>query len=142
MLEHPAAVLGASDAGAHVMTICDGSMNSFMLTHWARDRTRGAVLLLEQVVKMMSHDTARSIGITDRGTLEVGMRADINVIDFERLRLGKPTIVDDLPEGASRLLQDVSGYRLTMVNGVITREHDKATGQLPGRVLRRGHRDH
>jgi N-acyl-D-aspartate/D-glutamate deacylase len=138
MLEHPAAVLGASDAGAHVMTICDGSMNSFMLTHWARDRQRGAVLPLEQVVKMMSHDTARSIGITDRGTLEVGMRADINVIDFERLSLGKPTIVDDLPEGASRLLQDVSGYRLTMVNGVITREHDEATGELPGRVLRHG----
>lgn len=78
------------------------------------------------------------MGITDRGTLEVGMRADINVIDFERLTFGKPTIVEDLPEGSRRLLQAVSGYRLTMVNGVITREYDEATGQLPGRVLRHG----
>ena len=118
------------------MTICDGSMNSFMLTHWARDRSRGAVIPLEQVVRMMTHDTARSIGILDRGTLEPGMRADINVIDFGNLALGKPTIVDDLPQGASRLLQDVRGYRLTMVNGTITREHDQATGEMPGRLLR------
>lgn len=136
MIEHPATVLGASDAGAHVMTICDGSMNSFMLTHWARDRSRGAVIPLEQVVRMMTHDTARSIGILDRGTLEPGMRADINVIDFGNLALGKPTIVDDLQQGASRLLQDVRGYRLTMVNGTITREHDQATGEMPGRLLR------
>lgn len=136
MLEHPATVLGASDAGAHVMTICDGSMNSFMLTHWARDRSRGQLIPLEKVIRMMTYDTARSIGITDRGTLEPGMRADLNVIDFDNLALGKPTIVDDLPEGASRLLQDVRGYRLTVVNGIITRENDKATGELPGRLLR------
>ena len=136
MIEHPATVLGASDAGAHVMTICDGSMNSFMLTHWARDRSRGPIIPLEQVVRMMSHDTARSMGIADRGTLEPGMRADINVIDFDKLELGKPTIVDDLPQGASRLLQPVSGYRMTMVNGAITREYDEPTGAMPGRLLR------
>ncbi len=136
MLEHSASVLGASDAGAHVMTICDGSMNSFMLTHWARDRRRGATMPVEQVVRMMSHDTARSMGIRDRGTLEPGMRADINLIDFANLTLGKPTVVDDLPEGASRLLQEVRGFEMTMVGGVITRENDRATGEMPGRVLR------
>ncbi|MDR7101357.1 amidohydrolase family protein [Croceicoccus sp. BE223] len=136
MLEHPASVLGASDAGAHVMTICDGSMNSFMLTHWARDRRRGPTMPVEQVVRMMSRDTARSMGIRDRGTLEPGMRADINLIDFANLTLGKPTIVDDLPEGASRLLQDVRGFQMTVVGGTVTREDDSATGALPGRVLR------
>lgn len=136
MLEHPASVLGASDAGAHVMTICDGSMNSFMLTHWARDRRRGPTMPVEQVVRMMSRDTARSMGIRDRGTLEPGMRADINLIDFANLALGKPTIVDDLPEGASRLLQDVRGFQMTVVGGTVTREDDRATGALPGRVLR------
>ena len=137
MMIRPSAVLGASDAGAHVMTICDGSMNSFMLTHWARDRTRGPRLPLETVVRMMTRDTARSIGIVDRGVLAPGLRADVNIVDLDRLALGRPTVVDDLPDNASRLLQDVRGYRATIVAGVPTREHDVATGALPGRLLRR-----
>ncbi|MFS0738607.1 amidohydrolase family protein [Sphingomonas sp. 1P06PA] len=137
LMARDAAILGASDAGAHVMTICDGSMNSFMLTHWARDRRRGATLPVEQVVRMMTADTARAYNLRDRGRIAPGLRADLNVIDFDALKLGRPTIVDDLPGGASRLLQSVSGYRATIVAGVPTREHDQATGARPGRLLRR-----
>lgn len=137
MLERPGAVLGASDAGAHVMTICDGSMNSFMLAHWGRDRTRGPRMPVETIVRKMTRDTAESIGIHDRGRLEVGLRADVNIINFDRLKLERPTIVDDLPTGASRLLQGVTGYRATIVGGTVTREHDAATGAMPGRLLRR-----
>jgi N-acyl-D-amino-acid deacylase len=136
MLVRPSAVLGASDAGAHVMTICDGSIHTFMLTHWGRDRRRGAKLPLPHIVRMMTSDTATSVGIHDRGRLAPGLRADVNVIDFERLSLQRPTIVDDLPTGASRLLQAVSGYRATIVGGAVTREHDVATGAMPGRLLR------
>ncbi|WP_156679840.1 N-acyl-D-amino-acid deacylase family protein [Sphingomonas profundi] len=137
LMERPGAVLGASDAGAHVMTICDGSMNSFMLIHWGRDRRRGPTLPVETIVRMMTSDTAGSIGIGDRGRIAVGLRADLNVIDFERLALSPPAVVDDLPTGASRLLQQVSGYRATIVAGQVTREHDRPTGAMPGRLLRR-----
>lgn len=137
MMLRPGAVIGGSDAGAHVMTISDGAMNTFMLTHWGRDRRRGEKLPLELIVRMMSRDTAEAVGIHDRGRLEPGLRADINVIDMDRLALDRPTIVDDLPTGASRLLQAVSGYRATLVGGVVTREHDAATGSLPGGLLRK-----
>lgn len=137
MMLRPGAVLGASDAGAHVMTICDGSTNTFMLTHWGRDRTRGERLPVETIVRMMTSDTARSVGIHDRGRIEVGLRADLNVIDFERLSLSAPGVVDDLPGGASRLLQTVVGYRATIVAGQITRENDLPTGAMPGRLLRK-----
>ncbi len=136
MLTSPAAVLGASDAGAHVMTISDGSIHSFMLQHWVRDRRRGAPLPLEQVVRMMTSDCADAIGLNDRGVIRPGLKADINIIDLDNLRLEKPTFVNDLPSGASRLMQAVTGYRATIVSGVITREHDKPTGALPGRLLR------
>lgn len=137
MMVRPGAVLGASDAGAHVMTICDGSINTFMLTHWGRDRTRGERLPVETIVKMMTADTARAVGIVDRGRIAVGLRADLNVIDFDRLSLSAPAVVDDLPAGASRLLQQVTGYRATIVAGQITREHDRPTGAMPGRLLRK-----
>jgi N-acyl-D-aspartate/D-glutamate deacylase len=136
MLTHPRALPGLSDGGAHVGTICDASFPTFMLTHWARDRAEG--LGLERVVKMMTHDTSRHIGLADRGTLELGARADINVIDLERLTLRKPRIVADLPAGGKRMLQDANGYVATICRGVVTVDHDALTGARPGRLLRFG----
>jgi N-acyl-D-aspartate/D-glutamate deacylase len=135
MLLDPAAVLSLSDAGAHVMSICDGSIYTFMLTHWGRDRKRGT-LPLEKLVRKMTSDCANSMGITDRGAIRPGLRADINIIDFDNLSLGAPFIANDLPAGASRLLQKPTGYRPTIVKGEITRENDNPTGILPGRLLR------
>ena len=136
MLQHPRALPGLSDGGAHVGTICDASFPTFMLTHWARDRENR--LGLERVVKMMSHDTSRHIGLTDRGTLEIGMRADINVIDLHNLTLRKPRLVDDLPAGGKRMLQDADGYRATLVAGEPILENDRLTGARPGRLVRMG----
>jgi N-acyl-D-aspartate/D-glutamate deacylase len=136
MLTHPRALPGLSDGGAHVGTICDASFPTFMLTHWARDRAEG--LGLERVVKMMTHDTSRHIGLADRGTLELGARADINVIDLERLTLRKPRIVADLPAGGKRMLQDANGYVATICRGVVTVDHDALTGARPGRLVRFG----
>ncbi len=98
---------------------------------------RGPRLPVETIVRMLSHAAAASVGIADRGRLAAGLRADLNIVDFERLKLGRPTIVDDLPTGASRLLQSVTGYRATIVAGTVTREHDAMTGAMPGRLLRR-----
>lgn len=137
LMLRPGSILGASDAGAHVMTICDGSLNTFMLTHWARDRTRGETLPVERVVNMMTQRTAFAAGIHDRGVLRPGLRADVNLIDFDNLRLSSPEVVDDLPDNASRLLQQVTGYRATIVGGTVTREDDAGTGALPGRLLRK-----
>lgn len=136
MLQHPRALPGLSDGGAHVGTICDASFPTFMLTHWARDRKEG--LPLEKVVKMMTQDTSRHIGLTDRGTLEVGMRADVNVIDHANLTLRKPRLVADLPAGGKRMLQDAEGYRATIIGGEITLENDQLTGARPGRLVRMG----
>jgi N-acyl-D-aspartate/D-glutamate deacylase len=136
MLASPASLLSLSDAGAHVQSICDGTMNVFMLTHWVRDRDRGERLPLEVAVRMMTKDNADSIGLHDRGVVAPGYKADINVIDLEKLALGKARFVNDLPAGAWRLTQDVSGIRATIVSGIVTREHDRATGELPGRLVR------
>lgn len=136
MLTHPAAVLGLADGGAHANFICDASTPTWMLTHWARDRTRGEKLDLEYVIKKMTSDTAALFGLEDRGVLEVGKRADVNVIDHKNLRLREPKLVADLPAGGTRLLQDAEGYVATIVGGVVTRENDEFTGELPGRLLR------
>lgn len=137
MLHHPLALPGLSDGGAHVGTICDASFPTFMLTHWARDRKTGG-FELEQVIRMLCQDTSRFIGLKDRGNIAVGQRADINVIDFENLRLTRPRLVADLPAGGKRLLQDAEGYRLTLVNGQVTARDGKLTGALPGRLVRAG----
>lgn len=139
MLEHPDTVIGLSDGGAHVRFICDASLPTYMLTHWTRDRTRGDRLPLESIVRKQSALTAEVVGLTDRGTLEVGKRADINVIDLERLALHPPRPVDDLPAGGRRILQDASGYVATIVNGVVTRRNDSDTGARPGRLVRANH---
>ena len=136
MLTHPAAVLGLADGGAHANFICDASTPTWMLTHWARDRHRGPTLPLETVVKKMTADTAALFGFTDRGVLEVGKRADVNVIDHANLRLREPRLVADLPAGGTRLLQAAEGYVATIVAGEVTRENDEFTGARPGRLVR------
>ncbi len=136
MLTHPAAVLGLADGGAHANFICDASTPTWMLTHWARDRSRGPQLPIESVVRKMTADTAALFGFTDRGVIEVGKRADLNVIDHGALRLREPRLVRDLPAGGTRLLQAAEGYRATIVRGVVTREHDEFTGAHPGRLVR------
>jgi N-acyl-D-aspartate/D-glutamate deacylase len=137
MLSHPLALLGLSDGGAHVGTVCDASFPTFMLTHWARDRQR-ARFGLEQVVKMLTHDTSRYIGLDDRGTIAPGQRADLNVIDFEGLRLLRPELVADLPAGGKRLLQRAEGYRATIVRGTPIARDGALTGETPGRLSRAG----
>ena len=134
MLTHPAAVLGLADGGAHANFICDASTPTWMLTHWARDRTRGPKLSVEHVVKKMTADTADLFGFTDRGVLTVGKRADVNVIDHDNLRLREPRLVWDLPAGGTRLLQAAEGYVATIVAGQVTRENDEFTGARPGRL--------
>jgi N-acyl-D-amino-acid deacylase len=138
MLVHPATLSGLSDGGAHCRMICDASIPTYLITHWARDRTRGPRLELEQVVKMQTADTAEFVGMTDRGTIEVGRRADLNVIDLDRLELGFPHAVDDLPAGGRRLLQEATGYVATVVAGVVTRRDGADTGARPGRLVRSG----
>jgi N-acyl-D-aspartate/D-glutamate deacylase len=136
MLIHPRALVGLGDAGAHVGTVCDASMPTFLLTHWARDRADG--LPIERVVKMQAHDTARFVGLADRGTLEPGMRADINVVDLQRLALGRPVMQRDLPAGGRRLVQGAAGYLMTLVAGQVIAEGGVLTGARPGRLVRVG----
>jgi N-acyl-D-aspartate/D-glutamate deacylase len=139
MLQHPSGAVGLSDGGAHCGAICDASSPTWMLTHWARDRTRGPKMTLEAAVKKQTHDTARLYGMADRGTVEVGMKADLNVIDHETLHLNPPEMVYDLPAGGRRYVQTASGYVATIVSGVAVRRNDADTGARPGRVVRAGH---
>jgi len=116
--------------------ICDASIQTFMLTHWVRDRSRGERIPLEFAVKRMSRDTAELFGLLDRGTVEVGKKADLNVIDTAALRLCPPEMIFDLPAGGKRFMQRARGYRATIVSGEVTMEHDEPTGALPGRLVR------
>ena len=136
MIQHPNTVIGLSDAGAHVNLIFDAVGPTYQLTHWVRDRTRGPKMPIELMVAKQTYDNAQLFGMHDRGSLEVGMRADINLIDLEHLALGKLEVVHDLPAGGSRILQSAEGYVATFVNGVKTRENDQDTGARPGRVIR------
>ena len=139
MLEHPDTVVGLSDGGAHVKMICDASAPTYLLTHWARDRRRGDRLSLETVVRKQAAATAEVVGLTDRGTIEVGRKADLNVVDFDHLELHPPRSVDDLPAGGRRVLQDATGYVATIVGGVVTRRAGVDTGARPGRLVRARH---
>jgi N-acyl-D-aspartate/D-glutamate deacylase len=138
MIVHKDSVPGLSDGGAHVGMICDGSFPTTMLTHWTRDRTRGPKIPLPDVVRMQTRDTARTVGLHDRGVLAPGYRADINVIDYEGLTLHSPQVAYDLPAGGRRLIQRASGYVATIVGGEITYRDGEPTGALPGRLLRGG----
>jgi N-acyl-D-aspartate/D-glutamate deacylase len=136
MMTHRDTLPGLSDGGAHVGTICDGSFPTSNLSHWTRDRTRGKRLALEQVVHMQTQRTAEAVGLFDRGLVAVGYRADLNVIDYDRLRLVSPEVAHDLPAGGRRLIQRARGYVATLVSGEVTYRDGEPTGALPGRVLR------
>lgn len=133
---HPRTRLGLSDAGAHCGAICDGGTPTFMLTHWARDRDRGPTLPLEYVVHRQTRQTAELYGLGDRGLVAPGMRADLNIIDFDTLSFGLPRMAFDLPAQGRRLVQRAHGYAATFVAGVQTVADDEFTGELPGRLLR------
>jgi N-acyl-D-aspartate/D-glutamate deacylase len=136
MIAHPSTVPGLSDGGAHVGMICDGSFPTTMLTHWTRDRSRGSKLPLAEVIRMQTRDTARTVGLSDRGLIAPGYRADINVIDHAGLTLHAPEVAYDLPAGGRRLIQKASGYKATLVAGQVTYRDGEATDALPGRLVR------
>ncbi|HIF94112.1 MAG: amidohydrolase family protein [Myxococcales bacterium] len=136
MLLDPNTVPGLGDAGAHCGLICDGSFPSFLMLHFGRDRTRGEKLELEWLVKRQTADTARLIGLEDRGVIQPGKRADLNLIDWSAMQLRPPEILFDLPAGGKRLVQRVDGYRMTLVAGQSVCEDGKPTGILPGQLVR------
>jgi N-acyl-D-amino-acid deacylase len=136
MLVHPGSVLGLGDGGAHCGLLCDASLPTYMLTHWVRDRSRGARLGLEQAVHMQTRSTASLYGFDDRGLLAPGYLADLNVIDLDALAIDAPTMVYDLPAGGRRLVQRARGYGATVKRGVVVREDDESTGECPGVLLR------
>ncbi|HUP74792.1 MAG TPA: amidohydrolase family protein [Acidimicrobiales bacterium] len=136
MMHHPAGILGLSDGGAHCGAICDASQPTWMLTHWVRDRVRGPRISLESAVRKQTSDTAELYGFRDRGTIAVGKKADLNVIDFERLRLLPPRLVHDLPAQGRRLIQAADGYVATIVSGVVVRRNGVDTGARPGALVR------
>ncbi len=136
MLTHPATVLGLADGGAHVALICDASSYTSMLSYWVRDRRRGERLPIEVAVAKMTSGPAQLYGFADRGTVEPGRKADLNVIDLQRLQLRLPEVVHDLPTGAPRVIQRADGFVATIVAGQVTSRDGRDTGARPGRVLR------
>ncbi len=136
MILHKDTVMGLGDGGAHVGIICDASFVTTLLTHWGRDRSRGEKIDLATLVKSQSFDTARAVGLSDRGIVSVGKKADLNVIDYDNLRVTTPEIVHDLPAGGARLQQKAHGYLATVVSGEITYENGIPTDALPGRLIR------
>lgn len=138
MMEHPQALYGLSDGGAHVGTVCDASMPTYMITHWTRDRTRGRKLDLPTVVRMLTGAQADYLGMSDRGYLKEGLKADINIIDLDILQMEPPHMEQDLPAGGQRLLQGARGYTATIVAGDVVMEDGKLTGAKPGRLYRAG----
>ena len=136
MLKHPYTISGLGDAGAHCGAISDASFPTTLVQHWSRDRDRGDKLPLETVIKMQTSETASLLGINDRGVIEEGYKADINVIDYDGLTLHEPEIINDLPAGGRRLVQKASGYDYTIVSGEIAFIKGEATGKLNGRLIR------
>jgi N-acyl-D-amino-acid deacylase len=134
--QSPRTMFGLSDGGAHCGAICDGGVPTFMLTHWARDRSRGPKLSLEHIVARQTRDTAALYGLADRGVVAPGYRADLNVIDMAQLAVLAPEMAWDLPAGGRRLIQKARGYKLTILRGQIVRQDDEATGVRPGRLVR------
>ena len=135
MLTHPNALLGLSDGGAHVGTICDASFPAYLLSHWTRDRSLDRISLT-RAVQMLSADAADYLGLSDRGRIQIGQRADINVVDYDRLSLRPPEMVQDLPAGGQRLLQTASGFHATLVAGAEVVRNDIVTNERPGRLVR------
>jgi N-acyl-D-aspartate/D-glutamate deacylase len=136
MITDPVTVQGLGDGGAHCGIVCDASMTTYLLSHWVRDRTRGPRIELEAAVKRLTADPAGLYGLHDRGVLAPGMRADVNVIDFDRVGVARPEMVFDLPAGAGRMIQRSTGYVATVVAGETVVEAGECTGALPGRLVR------
>ncbi|MFP6807214.1 MAG: amidohydrolase family protein [Pseudomonadales bacterium] len=136
VMMHPNVIMGLSDGGAHCGVIADAGMPTFIMTHWGRDRTKGEKIPLEFIVESLTSKTANTYGMTDRGRLEEGLIADINVIDFEALRLFRPEAIYDLPTGGKRLVQRVEGYNYTIKSGEVTFKDGEHTGSLPGGLIR------
>ena len=136
MIKSEHSLLGLGDGGAHCATICDASFTTHMLTFWGRDRTRGEKLELPWIIKSYTQDNALAIGLKDRGVISEGMKADINIIDFDNLTLYSPELLYDLPAGGKRLVQKVDGYKYTIVSGSVTYKDGVSTGELPGRLIR------
>jgi N-acyl-D-amino-acid deacylase len=136
MLKDPSTVSGLGDGGAHLTLICDSAMTTFHLSFWSRDRTRGPKLPIETVVHKLTGKPAQLYGLSDRGIIAPGLRADLNLVDFANVGNDMPEMFFDLPKGGGRMLQHGRGYLGTMVGGVLTRERDEATGARPGRLVR------
>jgi N-acyl-D-aspartate/D-glutamate deacylase len=136
MMADPNTVIGLGDGGAHVGMISDASFPTFLMTHWSKECGRGDGFDLSWLIKRQTSDTARTVGLLDRGVIAPGMKADINVIDIEKLALPAPRMTFDLPAGGKRLLQKSFGYRATVVSGVVTYRNGEGTGALPGRLVR------
>jgi N-acyl-D-aspartate/D-glutamate deacylase len=132
----PGTLVGGGDGGAHVSVICDASYPTYMLQHWVRERKRGNKIPVETAVRMLTRDPAELYGMTDRGLVKKGLRADINVIDPGRIALGTPRVEHDLPSGAPRLLQSATGYVATLVGGQVTNREGIDTGARPGGLFR------
>ncbi len=135
-IKHPSSIIGGGDGGAHVSYICDANVPTFMLTHWTRDRTKGAKFEIEKIVKKQTSDTANLYGLFDRGQIKPGLRADINIIDYDSLNINMPYIVNDLPGNAPRLMSKADGYKQTFVFGELIQENGEETGSRPGRLIR------
>jgi N-acyl-D-aspartate/D-glutamate deacylase len=135
LLQRDDVVISLSDGGAHCGTICDAASPTFLLQHWVRDRSRGTIGI-ENAIKRQCSDTARLYGLQDRGQIAPGLLADINLIDMDALKLGKPWMAFDLPAGGKRLLQRADGYVATIKSGVVTFRGGQMTGELPGRLIR------
>jgi len=133
MITHPKALCSLGDGGAHVGTICDASVSTTMLAHWGLQRTRGPKIPLPEVVQILTQRNALHMGLTDRGVIAVGKKADINIIDFDRLALPMPEIVRDLPKGGRRMIQKSMGYVATLVSGEAVIENGNITSARPGR---------
>ncbi len=136
MMSDPLTVQGLGDGGAHSSIVCDASMTTYLLTYWTRDRTRGPRLPLEYAVRRLTNDGAQLYGLTDRGTIREGMRADLNVIDYQRLALLHPEKVNDLPSATGRLIQRSTGYTATLVAGEVVVDDGELTDARPGRLVR------
>ena len=139
MLKHPFTISGLGDAGAHCGAISDASFPTTLIQHWSRDRERGSKIPLETTIKMQTSETAQLLGINDRGILEEGYKADINVIDYDNLTLHEPEIINDLPAGGRRLVQKASGYEYTIVSGEVAFKNGEPTGALNGKLIRNLH---
>jgi len=136
MLKHPYTISGLGDGGAHCGAISDASFPTTLIQHWGRDRDRGEKFPLESLIKMQTFDTSQLLGINDRGLLVEGLKADINIIDFDNLSIHEPEIVNDLPAGGRRLVQKASGYSYTIVSGEVAFKDGEATGKLNGQLIR------